>query len=316
MKKTLLALSVFLAASAAQSQVIFEDNFDSYTAGSGIAAQGNGAWDTWTGNIAGEDGVVSSAYASSGLNSGEINGTSVDLVLPIGPFTTGKYDLEFKMLIPTGSTGGYFNGLHTWANNSTAYQWAVDVFFDDAGQCTFTCGGTDGTGPIVAFDTWFDVKVTADMDADMGYLSINGALINSWTWSLNNANGAAGTNQLAAFDFYGTDTNQGEGHYFIDDVKLTNSTGVGVNEASAKTESAIVVAPNPASDFVNITLSDNWKGGDLRVMDLMGRVVYQSNISRESMIQHISLNNLSQGVYLVKVKKGNEEYTTKMMVRK
>ncbi|MEN9346600.1 MAG: hypothetical protein RLZZ77_111 [Bacteroidota bacterium] len=316
MKKTLLAFSVFLAATAAQSQVIFEDNFDAYTPGTGVAAQANGAWDTWTGNFAGEDALVSSAYASSGLNSAEINGTSVDLVLPIGPFTSGKYDVEFKMLIPTGSSGAYFNGLHTWSSTSTTYQWAVDVFFDAAGQCTFTCGGTDGVGPIVAFDTWFDVKVTADMDADMGYLSINGILLNSWTWSLNNANGAAGTNQLAGFDFFGTDTNQGEGLYYVDDVKLTNSTGVGITEATAKSDNAVVIAPNPASDFVNITLADAWKGGDLRVMDLMGRVVYQSNISRESMIQHISLNHLSQGVYLVKVKKGNEEFTTKMMVRK
>ena len=316
MKKTLLALSVFLAASAAQSQVIFEDNFDSYTAGSGIAAQGNGAWDTWTGNHAGEDGAVSSAYASSGLNSGEINGNTVDLILPLGPLTAGKYDLEFKMLIPTGSQGGYFNGLHNWVNNSTTYQWALEVFFDNTGQCSYNTGGTEGNGPALSLDTWFDVKVTADMDADMGYLSINGALINSWTWSLNSANGAAGNNRLDAFNFFGSNTGGGSGHYFIDDVKVTNSTGVGVNEASAKTESAIVVAPNPASDFVNISLSDNWKGGDLRVMDLMGRVVYQSNISRESMIQHISLNSLNQGVYLVKVKKGNEEFTTKMMVRK
>ena len=96
MKKQLLSLLAFGAILSASAQtVLFEDNFDSYTAGTGVVAQ-NTNWAYWSA-AAPSDANVSSDFASSGTNSANINGTATDLVLPIGPFTSGKYDIKFKM---------------------------------------------------------------------------------------------------------------------------------------------------------------------------------------------------------------------------
>ena len=79
MKKKLLSLFAFGAVLTASAQtVLFEDNFDSYTVGSGVVAQ-NTNWAYWSAGTP-SDANVSSNFASSGANSANINGTATDLV--------------------------------------------------------------------------------------------------------------------------------------------------------------------------------------------------------------------------------------------
>jgi hypothetical protein len=291
--------------------LLVSDNFDDLTVGMGVAEQ-NSDWDTWDGS-AGVDGEVSSDYSSSGANSALIDGTGVDLVLPIGPYTgSGKYDVKFKMLLPDGGTGGYFNLLHQWSSSSTSYQWAVDVFFDGAGEVTWTAGGEAGGTWQVTPGVWFDVQVTADQDADLGYLYIDGNMIHSWQWSLNNADGSNGLNQIAAVDFYGTNTAGTAGIYYIDDVELWESTGVYVQSVSGSTEPAFF--PNPANDNLTVSLPESWTGATVQVLDLTGKVVVEKrNVG--SMNTQFNLSSLSEGIYLVKMKLGNEELTRKLVVK-
>ena len=137
MKKLYTTLSVLVISLGLQAQVtIFEDNFDAYTPGYGVVAS-NPLWSNWS-NMGNSDATVSSDYSSSPANSAFINGQATDLVLPIGPYTSGKYIISFSMMIPSGSTGAYFNGMHTWSASSTNYEWAFDVFFDGAGAVSYT----------------------------------------------------------------------------------------------------------------------------------------------------------------------------------
>jgi len=80
-----------------------------------------------------------------------------------------------------------------------------------------------GGSVTVGTDVWFDVQITADLDGDLGRIYLNGVAANEWQWSLNNANGNAGSNALAAVDFYGTNTAGGAGNYYIDDVQVVES---------------------------------------------------------------------------------------------
>jgi hypothetical protein len=306
MKRTLLSCLAFAMVFSAKSQIILEDNFDAYSAGMGVAEQST-SWDTWDGS-AGLDGLVSTDYANSGVNSAKIQGTSVDLVLPIGPYTTGAYEISWKMYLPAGQ-GGYFNALHNWSASSTAYEWACDVFFDISGNCTSTIGGVAGTPTAVTQDTWFDVKILADLNNDNGKVWVNGVMIGDWVWSTNNANGTAGTNQLSAVDFYGTtNVTNGSGLYYVDDVKLEQVTIASVNENTSKVEVPSFY-PNPVSSALTINTPESWTGGEIMILDLTGRVIFKDVLSIENTTRQINVNEFSQGIYFVKWTKGQSTMT-------
>ena len=310
MKKKLLSLFAFGAVLTASAQtVLFEDNFDSYTVGSGVVAQ-NTNWAYWSAGTP-SDANVSSNFASSGANSANINGTATDLVLPIGPFTTGKYDIKFKMYLPAGA-GGYFNALHTWSGSSTAYQWAGDIFFDGSGVATWTTGFTPGGAVTVGTDVWFDVQVTADMDNDLGRLYFNGIVANEWQWSLNNANGNAGVNALAAFDFYGTNTAGSAGNYYIDDVQVIESTGVAVKPLASEKISKVSIYPNPTNSNFSIEIPENFVGGEISIIDLTGKVVMRDRIT-QSAVKRFDVSNLNDGIYLIRMNNGVSQFTDRLM---
>lgn len=307
MNKPLLAFACLACSFHVSAQtVIFSDNFDSVTAGMGVAEQ-NSSWSTWDGS-AGLDGEVSADYAYSGENSALIQGTNVDLVLPIGPFTSGKYDLKFKMLLT--DAGGYFNLLHEWASDNTNYEWACDVFFDGSGTVTWTTGGDGGGDATVTLLEWFDVQVTADLDGDIGKLYINGEVVSEWQWSLNNADGTSGQNQLMAADFYGTNTDNGSGMYYIDDVQLIESTGVYTTEILPQ---FISLYPNPANDVLNIVVPADWNNAIITIKDLQGKT-----ISTEKLNPGLNANDVSDlatGIYLVEVSQADACLKQKLVVQ-
>jgi len=311
MKKQLLSLVACGAILSASAQtVLFEDNFDTYTAGTGVVAQ-NASWSFWSA-ATNSDALVSNTVASSGANSANINGQATDLVLPIGSFTAGKYDVKFKMLIPTGSTGAYFNALHIWSNSSATYEWAGDVFFDGTGLATWTTGFVDGGASTpLGLDTWFDVQITADLDNDLGRLYFNGVVANEWQWSLNNANGNAGTNAIAGVDFYGTDAANGQGNYYIDDVQVIESTGVGVKPTAEKI-SKVSIYPNPTNSNFNIEIPENFVGGEISIIDLTGKVVMKDRILQGS-IKRFDVSNLNDGIYLIRLNNGSTQFTDRLI---
>lgn len=312
MKKQLLTILAFGTVFSASAQtIIFEDNFDSYAAGTGVVAQ-NVSWAYWSAGSP-SDAVVSSDFASSGTNSMNVVGTGDDIVLPIGPFSSGKYDVKFKMYLPAG-TGGYFNALHTWSGSSTAYQWACDVFFDGTGVATWTTGFVQGGAITVGTDTWFDVQITADMDNDIGRIYLNGAVANEWQWSLNNANGAAGANTLAAVNFYGTNAANSNGNYFIDDVQVIESTGVSVKPLTTEKISKVSIYPNPTNANINIEIPESFVGGEISIIDLTGKVVMKDRIT-QSAVKRFDVSILNDGIYLIRMNNGSAQFTDRLIKR-
>ena len=300
MKKSLLSAICLTVASVSFGQTsVFQENFDAMTLGSGVVQQSS-SWSFWSAST-NTDAIISTDFAFSPANSVFINGQTTDLVLPIGPYNSGKYDVKFKMYIPNGSTGGYFNALHAWTNSTTSYEWAADVFFDGAGSMTWTLGGTPGGAVIFPLDTWFDIQVTADLDADLGKLYLNGTSVAEWQWSLNNADGTAGTNAIAGFDFFGTDANNGEGSYYIDDVQVVESTGVGL---TSLVSNEIKVYPNPANATILVQLPENMDLGTIAVFDILGNQVSSTSrfIGSKTTIDISGLNN---GVYFIKAENKN-----------
>lgn len=212
--------------SPAPSTILFADNFDSYTAGTGLAAQNPSFWTTWSGG-AGEDPLVSNAFSNSSPNSVVIVQNN-DLVKTFGatPYSTGKYKISFYAYIPAGKAG-YFNTLALFAATS---QWGMECYFDLGGNGRMFGGSTTAVTFTWPIATWFPVEVDVDLDSDLGIITINGVSVLSWQWSL----GASGTpiqKTLHASDFYGDNANC---QMFVDDYSVEDMNVVPV-ELSAFT---------------------------------------------------------------------------------
>ncbi len=300
------AMAMALSSATFAQSTIFSDNFDTYTSGSGVVAS-NPNWSYWS--TAPSDASVSNLYASSMSNSAEINGQAVDLVLPMGPYTIGKYVTTFNMLIPSGSTGAYFNGLHTWSASSTAYEWGMDMFFDGAGNSTVVLGSATTNSPVNnPIDQWFAMRIIIDLDQDSIWIKMNNNLIASSKWSLNNADGTQGVNQLSGFDFFGTDMAQGQGLYYIDDVQVEDYTGVGVEESLNQTLN-ISMFPNPANEKVRLLAP---VGSEMRVIDSNGKLMYrETNILGSS---ELNIHNWIPGIYFVQILNQTESTTQKLII--
>jgi hypothetical protein len=273
--------------------VIFSDNFDSYVPGTGIVAS-NPAWSYWNAST-NSDAVVDSNQSFSANNSCLVNGTNTDLILPIGPYTSGIYFVDFKMLLPQGSTGGYFNLLHVWNATSTNYEWAVDVFFDADGSCYITSGGTQNPANFVAqVGEWFDIQVQVYLNDDLGIILANGNEILSFPWSINNGNGAAGTLQLAALNFYGTNFANTNGTYHIDDVKVTEQPPLFTTATEKK--NGLSLYPNPAQDFFIVS---GLESNDcmMTLSDLGGKTILCNSLNIANNVVDVSA--LEAGVYFV-----------------
>ncbi|HRH38207.1 MAG TPA: hypothetical protein PK760_07675, partial [Flavobacteriales bacterium] len=158
MKRSLLFGTTALLLTAASSQtVIIDEDFDTYTEGSGMSVNDPANWAIWSG---GADQVVSTAHALSGtqglacISTSAANGGPGDQLLLLGDQTAGRFALTWSMYIPSGK-GGYFNIQH--AEDVGTPSFAAEVIFADT-VVTVTANNADATGTF-PYDAWFSVVV-------------------------------------------------------------------------------------------------------------------------------------------------------------
>ncbi|HKK09674.1 MAG TPA: hypothetical protein VJ939_02505, partial [Bacteroidales bacterium] len=212
MKKLLLltTLLTFVLGVSAQT-TLFEDNFDAYTVGTGVAEQSD-TWDTWSSDPgSAEDALVSDAYAQSGSQSMVVEGTN-DMILPLGNKTSGSYNVSFNYYLESGY-GGYFNIQHFEAPGN---EWAYEVYMSDDGTGYLMADGAeiDFTYPQ---DTWFAIENQINIDADEVTLIIDGVEVHTWPFATQ-ASGGAGEPQLGGVNFYAGVPNEETPQYYVDDV--------------------------------------------------------------------------------------------------
>ena len=263
MKKIILLFSIVFISYTSFSQIILQENFDTYSNGDKVAETIGSPWSTWSGTVgAGEDMTVTTANASSPSNSALIVNNN-DGVLLLNDLTTGRYTFEFKTLIATGKIG-YFNLLQDFAGASS--KWGFQVYFNPSGAGLVDAGGS-GTGSFTyAYETWIPVIVVVDLDDDYATLYIDGNNIVSWIWSKGSF-GDGNLNKLDAANFYGT-TEGGSSEMYIDDLVFTQVTApnapISLSSAMSSNDVNLTwTAPTPTPD--TYLLYDN---GGMLVGDL------------------------------------------------
>lgn len=204
-----LILGLFVSGFVFSQTTIFEDDFESYTAGLTISSQSTD-WTTWSGNPGPEDAYVSDVQANSGANSMYVvNGN--DIIYSFGNKTSGIYTVSFEYFVATGN-GGYFNFQHIFGS-----EWAFALYFKEDGNFDLKHGGATET-VAYAFDTWMLFDIYIDLDNDSISLDIDGAPVSNWTFS-EEEGAPVGTNQLGCVNFYGINGSGGvtNSDYFVDD---------------------------------------------------------------------------------------------------
>ncbi len=91
-----------------------------------------------------------------------------------------------------------------------------------------------------------------------------------------------------------------------------NSTGISDNSAG---NDAIRIFPNPSSGNFTITFPDITNNGSVEIYSVLGERIFSELVSLTSK-KEINLNNISRGIYFVKVYDGEKYYCKKIIVEK
>jgi hypothetical protein len=94
------------------------------------------------------------------------------------------------------------------------------------------------------------------------------------------------------------------------------STGVFTGFDIQNATSSILVYPNPAQDFINISIfGDTFMPKFIRITDISGNIVYENNMDSGMNELQIPLN-LIQGVYLVQMRSGDSPWHNQKLIVK
>lgn len=75
------------------------------------------------------------------------------------------------------------------------------------------------------------------------------------------------------------------------------------------------ISPNPSNGMINLDFSKSFTTGKITVTDLAGRTVYSNNLN-SSKSQQVNLTSLTNGVYIISIETGNEQFTKKIIIKK
>jgi len=213
MKKFLLLIAAAFSFSALFSQILYEDDFESYSVGDYIAVENPTWWTTWTNQPgSAEDAMISDEQGMSGTQSLKVDGTT-DAILKLGNKIVGKYQLSFKYYVPSGFAG-YFNVQHFEAPGT---EWAYEVYFGATGSGYLDAGSASVAGFDYDQDTWVDIVSVIDLDADWTQLYIDGTLIYEWPFSWQSTS-QSGTLQLGGVDVFAGGPTGETPTYYMDDL--------------------------------------------------------------------------------------------------
>ena len=223
------------------------ENFDTYSVDTYVSTIDG--WETWSGGSGtSEDAKIKSIEAYSSLYSMQIQNSN-DIIYKCGDLTTGIHSVKFEIYVPSGNSG-YLNMEHFDAPGT---EWAVDIFFDDAGNGSVNAEGTtDAATFSFSNDAWLSVEIVVNLDDDIASFYLNSSLIHSWQWSIDNGNGRSGTNQLGCIDFYANSFDGTTPLYYVDDFSVT--------QIDADVINGLLVNMDPTSDWEDAVNTNLWTG--------------------------------------------------------
>ena len=304
------------------SLVLFEDDFESYTAGAQLACQDSIHWNTWSGIPCDwlEDPFVSNSKAHSGSNSVWIQPYN-DLIKAFPNYTTGRYSIEFHLYIPSGYTASWCQ-LAVFINSDST-EWGFYAMFDPFGNGNIAAGEWGAAQFSFSYDTWMHNELIVDLNSDWAEYYFEGNRVHSWQWTLGSVGDTIplqlSVTNIMGFDFPNPpDSSQ----WYMDDYKLVRiDTTVGIKDFSVPTEYILYQNfPNPYNPTTTIKYQiPELSFVTLKVYDVLGNEI-ATLINEEKPIGSYEVEfdgrGLSSGIYFYKLQAGSFVETKKMILLK
>ena len=234
-------------------------------------------WTTTTGGWAVKKTNVSSGYTGA---SGQVNA-----VIDNTASTTGVYDLISKPV----ATTGYNTISADWGARSTTH-------FADSGSVVQGFYWSNNSG-----STWNQLTYTENA--------------NNSTWALDNGSTAialpAGASNQASLLFKWTVNlhHASSGTYRIDDFKVQGTaTTTGINDVVSSSN----IKAYSFNKTLFIQLQEAGVQGELKIYSLCGTEVYTQTLNEQN--HKIDLNELTDGLYVIKIQSGNSVITKKISI--
>ncbi|MDX2173382.1 MAG: T9SS type A sorting domain-containing protein [Bacteroidota bacterium] len=147
-------------------------------------------------------------------------------------------------------------------------------------------------------------------------LIVTGA--NTYTWN----NGSTSSTQVVSpivtttYTVNGTDANGCSNSAFI---TQSVSLCTGINSVAEALEATLQIFPNPSNEILNVISTSSIT--DIQILNTLGQVVYQSAVTNvipsgvEEQKSSIKIQQLSNGIYFVKILSGNKVIITQKIIK-
>lgn len=155
--------------------------------------------------------------------------------------------------------------------------------------------GNDDSGVTINWvqKKWYNLKVNVDFTAKKIDYFVDNVKVTTTTFNKS-------IRSILEFDF--ELDNEGSG-FKVDNVKIQDLNKFAVDDVSQK---SLKIYPNPVSDILNIESQE--KIENITIFDVNAKVVLTAKSSNQ-----LKLENLSAGIYLIKIKTKDREFTEKFI---
>lgn len=106
-----------------------------------------------------------------------------------------------------------------------------------------------------------------------------------------------------------------DGFYFDDMSLMVLDTETGINESKPGSSLQLSLSPNPANMLTTVGFNPAQQGTSLRVVDLQGRTVYQTEIAAGSRQMLLDVSSWNKGVYVLTLTDSARQERLKLVVR-
>jgi hypothetical protein len=196
--------------------VYWEDDFDSYAAGS--ALHGQGGWEAWDNNPT-TTAYVTNNQSHSPDNSAEIDwfkGVSCDIVYQFSGVSSGAWNLTVWQYVPSDMQGNSYYLLLDDYSHGGPYAWSLQLEVS-ASKGRISDFDDPDTWLTLVTDDWAEIRVEIDFEANNQKVYYNGSELLQKSWGA--------SKNLACIDLY-ADTAPSTSVYY-DDFSLEGGPGEG-----------------------------------------------------------------------------------------
>jgi len=207
---------LFLGASAtlASANLVWSDNFDSYTDGQLLdGTSDDGGWTGWADNPAAYGTVTSAQYRSAPYS--DMISLNSDNVHTYEGYSSGIWDYTAWQYIPVDFEGiSYFILLCGYDGGGSGTVWTVQVHFDS--ELDLVESEFNGEQAPIVYGQWVEFRCHIDLDTDWLQIYYDGVLLAEHAWTDTVQGTGGGSLNIAAVDLFAN----GATPVYWDDISL------------------------------------------------------------------------------------------------